>query len=146
MKLKNIKKKGALLQFDGVSYLLVLIIFIGLGIVGLGGREAFRTVSCKMEMNEISQAIVMGQHLRVDHDLSKISLPALVSDNTIPATDAVDGVKHGYLLKSTERWTTDALKDPWGHDYSFNGSTGIITSQGGLTGTQTLKVDSESNK
>lgn len=51
------KRKGAILGFDSVNYLLVLIIFVGLGIAGLGALEGYRAVSCKMKMRDITTAI-----------------------------------------------------------------------------------------
>ena len=127
----RMKKKGAILAFDSVNYLTVLIVLVGLGVAGF--------VTCKMELNEISSALTTYQSLRVDGNSTAGDLTQLLSDEAIASTDAIDGVKHGNFLKETTRWSATGVIDPWGNAYTAdggsNGNGGTVKSSGdALTG------------
>ena len=134
------KRKGAILGFDSVNYLLVLIIFVGLGLVGMGALEGYRIVACKMELNDIATAAATYQNLRIDHvpigDPGTLVNPAIIS-----AGDAVDGAEHGKFLKKTDRWKgTGQCIDPWGKPYKISGQT--VVSQGSVfTGQLSTDID-----
>ena len=135
----RVHKKGAILSFDSTNYLLVLIIFIGLGVMGLAGLEGFRIVSAKFEMRDIATAAATYQNLRIDHQpVSDIS--TLVNKDIIDAANAVDGSKHGQFLKKTERWDGSKMLDPWGNPYKY--SNGKVTSEGGINGAMEEVVES----
>lgn len=135
----RMKKKGAILAFDSVNYLTVLIVLVGLGIAGFAALESYRVVTCKMELNEISSALTTYQSLRVDGNSTADDLTKLLGDEAIASTDAIDGVKHGNFLKETTRWSTSGIIDPWGNAYTAdggsNGNGGTVKSSGdALTG------------
>ncbi|WP_303814230.1 hypothetical protein [Selenomonas ruminantium] len=134
------KRKGAILGFDSVNYLLVLIIFVGLGLVGMGALEGYRIVACKMELNDIATAAATYQNLRIDH--TPIDDPGtLVNTGIIKASEAVDGAEHGKFLKKTDRWKgTGQCIDPWGKPYKISGQT--VVSQGSVfTGQLSTDID-----
>ena len=131
-------KKGAILSFDSTNYLLVLIIFIGLGVMGLAGLEGFRIVSAKFEMRDIATAAATYQNLRIDHKPVD-DIATLVNKDIIDSASAVDGSKHGQFLKKTERWDGKQMLDPWGNAYGF--TDGKITSQGGINGSMEEQVE-----
>lgn len=128
---KKAKKKGAILSFDSTNYLLVLIIFIGLGVIGLAGLEGFRIVSAKFEMKDIATSCATYQNLRIDH-AAVTDIKTLVNPNIISASDSVDGAAHGQFLKKTDRWNGSRMVDPWGQEYTFDGKQ--IICQGGING------------
>lgn len=135
----RMKKKGAILAFDSVNYLTVLIVLVGLGIAGFAALESYRVVTFKMELNEISSALTTYQSLRVDGNSTSDDLTKLLADEAIASGEAIDGVKHGNFLKPTTRWSSAGIIDPWGHAYTADGGTngngGTVTSQGdALTG------------
>lgn len=138
---RGIHKKGAILSFDSTNYLLVLIIFVGLGVVGLGALEGYRIISCKFELNDISAACDTYQALRIDNNRVN-SLGDLVKDESITSTEAVDGVSHGRFLKKTERWTETGLVNPWGNPYSISGDEITTTSKLGVQLSAPLSVTS----
>ena len=118
------KRKGAILGFDSVNYLLVLIIFVGLGIAGLGALEGYRAVSCKMEMRDITTAISTYNALSLTRKIqSTADLGNLVKTEALGSNDSVDGAIHGAFLKASAKWTESGLKDPWNEDYTFDGTT-----------------------
>ena len=134
------KRKGAILGFDSVNYLLVLIIFVGLGLVGMGALEGYRIVSCRMELNDIATAAATYQNLRIDH--AAITDPGtLVESGIIKAGDAVDGAEHGKFLKKTDRWKgTSKCIDPWGNAYTIANQK--VTSKGSIfTGPLSTDID-----
>lgn len=136
------RKKGAILGFDSVNYLLVLIIFVGLGVVGLGALEGYRIVSCKMELNDIATAAATYQNLRIDH--AALTDPGqLINSNIITAAEAVDGAAHGNFLKTTDRWKDGVLADPWGNNYTI--SDNHVISQGGINGQMSAQIDITNN-
>lgn len=135
----RMKKKGAILAFDSVNYLTVLIVLVGLGIAGFAALESYRVVTCKMELNEISSALATYQSLRVDGNSTADDLTKLLKDEAIASGEAIDGVKHGNFLKPTTRWSDSGIIDPWGHAYTADGGTngngGTVKSSGdALTG------------
>lgn len=134
-KLASRKRKGAILGFDSVNYLLVLIIFVGLGVAGLGALEGYRIITAKMELREISAAYATYKSLRNDGK-GPSTLGTLIDKATISSGDAVDGVEHGNFLKQSGRWTTNALLDPWGNEYTVNGND--IQSKGGPLNSEPL--------
>ena len=136
-KMATKKRKGAILGFDSVNYLLVLIIFVGLGVAGLGALEGYRVITAKMELREISAAYATHQSLRSDGKGLEDNLQELVKPKIIEAGDSVDGVEHGNFLKESGRWTTSALLDPWGKPYRYVDNT--IQSEGGPLNTEPLE-------
>lgn len=129
---RGIRKKGAILSFDSTNYLLVLIIFVGLGLVGLGALEGYKVVSCKLELNDIATAADTYEGLRIDGNRIT-NLGDLVKDESIGQTESVDGVAHGRFLKATERWKEGGLTNPWGLPYNISGDQITTTSKIGLT-------------
>lgn len=134
-KMASRKRKGAILGFDSVNYLLVLIIFVGLGVAGLGALEGYRVITCKMELREISAAYATYQSLMVNKSTGDLS--DLLKANAIAADNAVDGVVHGNFLKASGRWKESGLVDPWGNAYKLEGN--YIVSEGGPLTNGTLE-------
>ena len=138
------KRKGAILGLDATNYLFVVIIFVGLGVIGLGAMEGFRIVSAKMEMSDIANSAALYQNLRIDH--AALTDPGkLVDSDVIKATESVDGAAHGQFLKKSERWQgSGKFADPWGNQYTI--SNNQVISQGGVNGKMTTDIDTNATK
>lgn len=123
---KSFKRKGALLTFEAIGYMGLLIILVGLGVGGLGLFETYRIVSCRWELREISTACITYKTLNTSNKLPT-ALGDLVKEEAISATDSIDGIKHGRFLKSSQRWTETNLNNPWNQPYVIDASAGKIT-------------------
>lgn len=122
----SFKKKGALLTFESIGYMGLLIILVGLGIGGLGMFETYRIVACRWELKEISTACITYKTLSVSNTLPS-DLTDLVKDEGLSATDSNDGIKHGNFLKKSQRWTEAGLNNPWNKPYTIDASTGKLS-------------------
>ena len=132
------KFKGLGLQIDVVMWIIVVLIIVAIVLgVGYHLRESSRIASTKMEMDQIRNAILEYEGLRIDGALPE-SLEVLMEDECIQAKDAIDGIAHGgFLPNNSARWNVDGkVKDLWNNPYKYTPTdsdtrTGEIVSSGG---------------
>ena len=132
------KVRGLGLQIDVVMWIIVVLIIVAIVLgVGYHLRESARIASTKVEMDQIRNAILEYEGLRIDGALPE-NLQDLMEDDCIQAADAIDGIKHGNFLPSnSSRWKSgESLKDLWNNEYKYDPKdsdtrTGKITSIGG---------------
>jgi len=132
------KVRGLGLQIDVVMWIIVVLIIVAIVLgVGYHLRESARIASTKVEMDQIRNAILEYEGLRIDGALPT-QLQDLMEDDCIKAEDAIDGIKHGnFLPNNSSRWKQgEVLKDLWNNEYKYdpadsNTRTGKITSSGG---------------
>ena len=132
------KVRGLGLQIDVVMWIIVVLIIVAIVLgVGYHLRESARIASTKVEMDQIRNAILEYEGLRIDGALPS-SLEVLMEDDCIKAADAVDGIAHGNFLPSNSaRWNVDGkVKDLWNNAYQYTPAdsdtrTGEIVSSAG---------------
>jgi|GEM_PF-1214273 len=132
------KVRGLGLQIDVVMWIIVVLIIVAIVLgVGYHLRESARIASTKVEMDQIRNAILEYEGLRIDGALPE-NLQDLMEDDCILAADAIDGIQHGnFLPNNSSRWKSgEVLKDLWNNEYKYDPEdadtrTGKITSSGG---------------
>ena len=132
------KFKGLGLQIDVVMWIIVVLIIVAIVLgVGYHLRESARIASTKMEMDQIRNAILEYEGLRIDGALPA-NLEVLMQEECIAAEDAIDGIAHGgFLPNNSSRWNVDnTVKDLWNNPYKYtfedaDTCTGEIISSGG---------------
>lgn len=94
----NFKRKGMLFSFDSVTYLLVVVLLVGMGTYGFRAwADSSRRNTAGNDIATIASA-VSQYHYDLD------SYPAELADLT--------KAKNGF-----GPWLTEVKKDPWGKDY-----------------------------
>lgn len=136
-KRRTIKLGGFALQLDGMGWFLLAIAIIAIGIIAFGQlRTMSKNSSEQVELASLRDAVMQYQSLRLDGS-APASLEVLISDPSIPAAQAIDGVNHGPILAPNDRWSsTGAVTDVWGTAYTYSvnaDGTGTITSTGSGT-------------
>ena len=138
-KRRNCKRKGAIMGLDISTGVAAILIIIAIGLAGFALVNLARIMSCKWEMNQIRNACMMYQSLRVDNSFPA-NLGDLCADDCIAATDSIDGMSHGNFLQIKPGWDTSQLLDPWGNAYTITTSgtdgTWQIVSEGPTDGAQ----------
>ena len=133
-KRRTIKLGGFALQLDGMGWFLLAIAIIAIGITAFAHlRTMAKNSSEQVELSSLRDGIMQYQSLRLDGQ-PPATLEQLISDPSIPANQAIDGVNHGPLLVKNERWSSSGtVTDVWGVAYTYvvnaDGS-GTITSTG----------------
>ena len=135
---KTFKVPGLGLQIDVVMWIIVVLIIVAIVLgVGYHLRESARIASTKVEMDQIRNAILEYEGLRIDGALPA-SLEVLMQDECIKAADSIDGIAHGnFLPNNSSRWNVDGkVKDLWNNAYKYtyedaDTRTGEIISSGG---------------
>ncbi len=98
-------KKGAVLQFDSVNYLLALIIFISVGLYGFTDYvNSSKRNTAHADLVTISSAVS-----QYNYDLGVY--PDSLSELT--SSKSVSGNNYG-------PWLATLNKDPWGQDYQYS--------------------------
>ena len=132
------KLPGLGLQIDVVMWIIVVLIIVAIVLgVGYHLRESARIASTKVEMDQIRNAILEYEGLRIDGALPE-NLEVLMQDECIAAEDSIDGVAHGgFLPNNSARWNVDGtVKDLWNNPYQYTAEdadtrTGEIVSSAG---------------
>jgi hypothetical protein len=134
------KKPGAVLSLETVLYVAIIIIFVAIGLGIFSQRESAKVAACNQELDQIRSAVVQYGALDVNGTNGLTDLTKLFDASAISATDAVDGVAHGYFLQKSGRWKDGKLHNPWGDgEYTLgtdpSGGTGkaVVTTHNGNT-------------
>ena len=106
------KLKGLGLQIDVVMWIIVVLIIVAIVLgVGYHMRESARVASTKMEMDQIRNAILEYEGLRIDGALPP-TLEALMQAECISKTESIDGLPHGGFLPVIHKHLGDTVL--WG--------------------------------
>ncbi|WP_462393203.1 type II secretion system protein GspG [Mitsuokella multacida] len=98
-------RKGAVLQFDSVNYLLALIIFVSVGLYGFTDYvNSSKRNTAHADLVTISSAVS-----QYNYDLGVY--PESLSELT--SSKSVSGNTYG-------PWLVTLNKDPWGNDYQYS--------------------------
>lgn len=126
-----LKRRGLGLQLDAMGWIIVILI-IAACVVGsvVYLRDSARVATTKMELDQIRSAALAYQGLRLDASYPD-SITILLEDDAIPASDSIDGMKHGNFLPTTNRWTSSGVLDYWGNEYVIDVANEIIYSTHG---------------
>jgi len=93
-------------------------------------------VSAQQDLRMFKSGVISYSGLAIDSQ-PPTNLGQLVSNPSLSASNAIDGVDHGPFVDVKNGWTTDSssIKDPWGNAYIYNYSTssgtGTISTSGG---------------
>ena len=130
---KRFKRDGAIMGMDITAGVTAILVIIAIGIAGFALVNLARIMSCKWELNQIRNACMMYQSLRIDNSFPA-NLGDLCADEAIATTDSIDGMSHGNFLQLKPGWDTSQLLDPWGNPYTITSAgadgTWQIVSQG----------------
>lgn len=128
---KNFKRNGLALQLDATGWIIVVLVIVSVVIGSIFYlRDSAKVATTKLELDQIRGAVMSYQGIRLDSAYPE-SLSVLIRDDAVSATDALDGLKHGNFLPTSQRWTTSGVLDLWGNEYVIDVSNKIIYSTQG---------------
>ncbi len=137
------KKKG----FFSMELTICIVVAMLLMVMALVAYPEYKNnanrTAAMQDMKTLKAAVVSYCGLSISNQ-PPANLGVLLSNPSLQAADAIDGVDHGPFLEAKRGWTTDAssIKDPWGntYQYAFDATTkeGTITTTGG--GSQPMSI------
>lgn len=125
------KKKGSILNFDAISYILVVAILISVGTFGV--HEWIENSRRNTAQNELASIASAVSHYHFDTD----KYPA--DDSLSTLTKASNGYGP---------WISSINKDPWGNDYKIKSTANrfVVYSTGGENNVTLPDLDTPPDK
>lgn len=130
------KLKGWSLPEITLGIVIVMLLMAGAFFGFTEYKDNANRATAKQDMRMIKSAIMTYSGLNIN-SLPPSDLGVLLSNPSLEASEAIDGVDHGAFLESKRGWGSEAssIRDPWGnpYEYTYDAATreGTITSTGG---------------
>ena len=112
-------------------YTLLALMWIACVILCFGTIEACGVITCRFELWRLSTACRQYKTYSISNELPS-DLLELAKDDSIPATESTDGIKHGNFIyvgdsHRFDRWTTAGLYNFWHKPYKISTADGTIS-------------------